>query len=240
MGDKSPEQKQETFADKVNEVVNNMTQGEDGKWALPEGDYDEAILFAANTERRRRDTQSAYTRSQQKLKSLEAENELLAQNFEDNYVQFLPTDKQAELEELKATDPDAWRAKLSDLERERREEFQTKRSEIKEKAKGESEADYRARALTEFQEQNPELKLTDDVIQNDIPPRITKQLEKGDITFAEFLSQCGEYLSKGKVVAPPADKAPNNPNLGKVPGGSAPSGDAVASAVTKSYNEEIY
>ncbi|AFV51087.1 hypothetical protein MS_008 [Vibrio phage VPMS1] len=99
MGDKSPEKV--SFADKVNDVVNNMTQSEDGKWAMPEGDFDEATIFAANAERRRRDTQSAYTRSQQELKGIKAENELLAQNYEENYVQNLPSSIQADLKNLR-------------------------------------------------------------------------------------------------------------------------------------------
>lgn len=238
MGDKSPEKV--SFADQVNEVVNNMTQSEDGKWAMPEGDFDEATVFAANAERRRRDTQSAYTRSQQELKGIKAENELLAQNYEENYVQNLPSAVQADLEELKASDPDAWRQKLADLERERKDEFKTKHEEIKTKAAGESEAEYRVRALQEFQEANPTLKITDDVIQNDIPPRITKQLEQGKINFGEFLNQCGEYMSKGRVVAPPSDKAPDNPNLNKTPGSSAPGKDAVEASASQSYNNEIY
>ena len=69
-----------------------------------------------------------------------------------------------------------------------------------------------------FKKLTLELKITDDVIQNDIPPRITKQLEQGKINFGEFLNQCGEYMSKGRVVAPPSDKAPDNPNLNKTPG----------------------
>lgn len=234
MGDNSP------FEAKVNEVVSAMTQDESGKWQLPADVTDEALIFAANAERRRRDTQSAYTKTQQQLKQLESERNHLLKGWEADFTKTLPTDKQAELEELKASDPDAWRNRLNELEQEQRQAFQAKAQEIAVKAKGETELDYRQRALEEFQQANPTLTINDDVIQNDVPPRLTKQLEKGEITFGEFLNQVKTFMTKGKVVNPKVDKANDDPDLGDVPGGSAPGGDAVAKASKKQYKDEIY
>ena len=216
-----------------------MVQTEEGKWTLPE-DIDESVAFAANSERRRRDTQSAFTKSQQELKQTQAERDQFAKGWEADFAKSLSTEHVAELEELKATDPDAWRSRLNELEGEQRNAFQSKSKAIQEKAAGESELDYRHRALSEWQEANPTLVLTDDVLANDIPPRIARKLEEGKVSFADFLKECGDYLGKGKVVAPPTDKVPGNVDLGKLPGGSAPGGDAVAAASKNSYNDEVY
>lgn len=228
-----------SFADKVNAVVNDMKQDESGKWTMPEGDHDEAIVFAANAERRRRDTQSAYTKAQQENSTLKAERDLLAKDFEDNYVGTLPTSTQVELEELKATDPDAWHQKMIDIKASRQTEFQARRDEIATKAQGESEAAYRQRALQEFSEANPSLQLTNDVIKNDIPPRITRELEEGKVTFGEFLANVQNYLTKGKVI-----KQEDQPNagvdLGSVPGSDHPDPQAQQKESISQYKDEIY
>ena len=76
----------------------------------------------------------------------------------------------------------------------------------------------------------------DEVIENDIPPRITKKLADGKIDFAGFLAECKDYLTKGKVLAQP-DTPPDIPNLGAVPGSSAkPDGKPTPDA----YDNEIY
>lgn len=74
------------------------------------------------------------------------------------------------------------------------------------------------------------------MIENDIPPRITKKLADGKIDFAGFLAECKDYLTKGKVLAQP-DTPPDIPNLGAVPGSSAkPDGKPSPDA----YDNEIY
>lgn len=235
MGDNSP-----SFADQVNEAVNQMTQDESGKWQLPESIRDnEALSFAANAERRRRDTQSAYTKSQQLNKRLELERDQFAKGWENDFAKTLPADAQADLEELKATDPEAWRAKLNELEQQQRTSFQERVTKIQEKASTETEMEYRQRALEEFQEAHPNLQLTDDIIANDIPPRISKELESGKVTFAEFLANCAEYLNKGKVLNKGKTKD-EEPNLGDVGGSDYPDKQAADKANIKTYDDEIY
>lgn len=231
-----------TFADTVNEVVGQMTQGEDGKWILPESvdKNNEALVFAVNAEKRRRDTQAAYTRTAQEKARLEAENKHLAEGWQKDFSSSLTTEQQAELEELKVTDPEAWRLKLNELEETRRNKFNETRKTIQQKAVGESEVEYRQRALQEFSEAHPDLKLTDDVIQNDIPPRITKQLEAGEITFGDFLAKVAEYMTKGRVVKPTEEKPNGGIDLGTAPGGSLPDGNAIKEASKTQYQDEIY
>ena len=100
----------DTFEQKVNTVVSQFTTGEDGKLALPDGvEVDEATLFAARAEKRRRDTQASFTKTQQENKRLQAENDKLVQSWEQDAMSQLPAKEQARLEELKHQDPDAWR-----------------------------------------------------------------------------------------------------------------------------------
>lgn len=231
-----------TFESTVNAAVGAMIQTEDGKWALPDtvDKSNEALVFAINAERRRRDTQSAYTRTSQENARLKAEVNHLAEGWQADFAATLPVDTQAELEELKYADPEKWRARLNELESDRKAKFQGKREEITQKAKGESEIEYRTRAIEEFATAHPDITLTDDVIQNDIPPRFTNELKAGKVTFAQFLENCAEYLSKGRVVKPLEDKPNSQPNIGDVAGSDHPSSDAVAAKSKKTYNDEIF
>lgn len=238
----TPEEQSATpsFSDRVNEVVNSMTQDDKGNWQLPEGVTDEAVIYGANAERRRRDTQSSYTKLSQENIRLTAETKLLADAWATDFSAKLDPKVQAELEDLKITDPDAWRSKLNELEQQRQASFNEQRTSIQQKAQGESELDYRTRLLADFSTANPELQLTDDVIKNDIPPRLTNQLEKGEISFGDFLEKTKEYLTKGRVVAPTTEKPNAEKNLGKVAGSDHPSDDAVSRQLSNQYNEEIF
>lgn len=229
-----------SFAEQVNTVVSAMTQDDKGNWQLPEGEHNEAIVFAANAERRRRDTQSAYTKTNQEKARLEAENRLLADAWSNDFATSLDTKTQMELEELKITDPDAWRTRLNDLEQQRKGQFQEQRTTIQQKAHNETELEYRQRALAEFSEANPDLQLSDDVIKFDLPPRLTMQLEKGEVSFGDFLNQAKDYLTKGRVVKPTEEKPNPEKDLAKVSGSDRPSDDSVSRALTNQYDQEIY
>ena len=229
------------FQEKVNEVASAMTQDDKGTWVIPEGvEASEEVRFAANLEKRRRDTQSAYTKQQAQVKQLEVERDRFAQGWEADFSKNLDTNQQAELEELKATDPDAWRYKLNEYEQDARTQFQEKKQEISTAAQRETETEQRARQLKEWQEANPGLTLTDDTLANDIPPRITRELEEGKVSFNEFLANCATYLNKGKVVKGTGDKAQSHGSLSSVSGGSAPAGDAVAAAVSNDYKNMVF
>ncbi|BAM63096.1 hypothetical protein ETP1_046 [Edwardsiella phage ETP-1] len=230
---------QPSFADRVNEAVASATTDDKGNLVLPEG-LPEEVVYAATLEKRRRDTQGAYTRAQQEAKRLQTENDLLAKGWEDQFARELPIDTQAELEELKATDPDAWRNRLNELEVQRRGEFGSKRQEIATKAKGETELEYRQRALQEFSEANPTVQIDNDVVQNDIPPRITRKLENGEISFGQFLEECKSFLTKGKVVKPVVDVPAGVKNLSATGGSDFPDPTKVSHAAARQYKDEIF
>ncbi len=228
----------DTFESKVNTVVSEVKKSDDGKWELPE-DLDEAVAYAATAELRRRDTQSAYTKSQQEAAALRKENETLAASYEKDVLATLDTADQDRLEELKHSDPDKWRVELDKLNATNKSKFAEKRKQIKETAHKETELERRTRLLEEHNAANPERALSDDVLENDIPPRLTKSFEKGEITFDEFLDKCNKFLGKPKVIAK-ADEAPNDPDLSRAGGSDKPSDEAIKSDIKQSYRNEIY
>ena len=231
---------QPTFAAQVNEVVSKATVGEDGNLQLPEGvEVDENVMYAATLEKRRRDTQSAYSKSQSELAATRAENKTLTSSLQSHEVGKITAEQQEELDELKVTDPDAWRAKLNEIEGLNKTAFDQRMQEIRTQSAGVSEVEQRSLLLEAFTEANPDIKLTDDVIQNDIPPRYTNKLKNGDCSFEEFLADCKTYLTSDKVIG--ATEAPaEQPNLGDQPGGAEPDPEAVKNQSNSDYKTEIF
>lgn len=230
---------QPSIEQKINTLTDSMVKTEEGKWALPEGsEADEAMQYAAMAERRRRDTQGEYSRTQQALKALETENAQLTAGWAEDVASTLTSDQREELDTLKHEDPDAWRQKLNQYEADNRTSFSEKTSGIKAKVQQETELESRTRILDEYNAANPDFALTDDVIENDLPPRFTKLLEKGEITFAEFVAKSADYLGKPKVVK--GDQAPDDVSLSKAPGGTQPADDAVSKSAQESYRDETY
>lgn len=230
------------FEKKVNAAVKNVTRDDNGKLVLPDDvAKDEALSYAVRAEIRRRDTQSALTEATTKAKRAEAERDQYIAGWEKDFVSKLPAEKQADLEELKATDPDKWRQELANLEAEQREKFNTKKQEIATKAQGETEAETRARLLQEYNEANPNHQINDDVLENDIPPRMAKKLESGELTFDAFLEEAGAFLQKGKVMTP-GEEAPNEVDLTSTPGSDTPNiaDKEAAKDVVATYEDNVF
>ncbi len=230
-----------TFAEQVDTALKNVTTDEKGSLVFPDGTSDE-VKYAAIAEKRFRDTQSSYTKASQKAKALEAENSVLLSKATSKVELNLTEAQTEELETLKFEDPEAWRRKMNSYEAEAREKY---RSELAEEVKNVSnsslekdELKRREKVLEEFLKQNEGFKLDDDMIKNDIPPRITKKLDSGEITFEQFLEQCHEYVKTGKVIA--QEQVPNNPNLSRVGGNGSPDKHAVKEDIITSYNKETY
>lgn len=221
----------------VNEAIAGRTEVE-GKMVFAE-DLDPMLKYAANAELRRRDTQSSYTKTQQENLALTSENSQLADSWATEVSKTLTTEQQQELEELAHTDKEAWREKINKYETANASRVKEKHTEIKKKAGKETEVQQRERHLEEYNKANPDYALTDDVIDNDLPPRITKKLEEGKITFDEFIQEAHKYLSAGKVISK-GDKAPNEPDLSKSGGNSKPTDQAVDGDIKESYKKEIF
>lgn len=227
-----------TFEQQVNNVVKQLSQGEDGNWSLPEDiQASEEVRYAAMLEKRRRDTESALGKTRQQLKAEETMRKTLEQRVAAQ-VQIDLTPEEAEtLDYLKDTDIDAWRKKMNDLEQKAttrvREELATLSSEASQQA----EKARRVQVLEEFN-RAAQVPITDEVLENDIPPRIVKRLEDGLVTFEEFLTEAEAFLTKPRVVS--KQQLEPTPNLGRAGGGSDASAAARAMQAADDYSNTIF
>lgn len=227
------------FKERVNELVSKMEQGEDGKWKLPEDiakDVDEPTMFAITAERRYRDTQGAFTKSRQELKKQEAiaaglQEKLLQSNVE------LTKEQKFELNELKKTNPEAWRAKLNEIEETNKNKLETELNDIRKASANKGELEVRKEQMAAWSESTG-IALTDEIVANDLPPRFVKELEAGKITFEEFLDKAGNFLKTEKVIAGSTDNTDDNElNLGNVAGGQEPSKRAQEGDFVETYEK---
>jgi len=195
----------------------------------------------AISEKRRKDTQAGYTKGQQALKAKEAQIAMLTEQLENNTAISISAEDQKELDDMKFSDPVAWREKLNALETKHRGESRAKLAELSKEASGAAEQSFelerRAQVLKEHNESN-EIAITDEVIANDIPPRITSKLANGEITFEEFLVETTNYLETGKIVK--NEKTLGQPNMGNMAGGKTPSDTKPEESLSKNYSDDLY
>lgn len=213
----------DSFESQVNNLVSTVTRDDAGKIQFPEG-TSEALAFAARTEIRRRDTQSSLSQSKAEAARLKAENDQLATSWEADLLDTMTADEQSRLEELKHQDPDKWHAELTALKDSKKTTFQARRQEISTKATQVSETASRQEILAAYEEKYPGV-LTDDHLNNDVPPRLVRQLEEGAVTYKQFLDNCVKYLTSNKAILQP-DTPPKVPDLSGEPGSGSPSPEA--------------
>lgn len=196
---------------------------------------------ATDAEARRKETQSSYTKGQQKLKSVEAENAKLLEQMAQMTRPTLSDEDKTRLESLKYEDPDAWRNEINKLEVAAKTEHSTKLAELTGEARKGAEVkfelDRRQQVLKEFNE-SAEVAITDEVIANDIPPRITKKLEDGTISFEDFLNEAGTYLKTGKVIK--TEKTLSQPDMNNLGGGKTPKDMKPEKSLSETYAKAIY
>lgn len=181
-------------------------------------------------EKRFKDTQAAYTKSQQELVSAKAKLKVLSEQVKVDLN--LSSEQKAELDNLKYENPDEWRAKVTKLEQEAKNAHEEKISQV-------SQLELRKLAFDEFSASHPDIVLNDEVINFDVPYRIKSKLEKGETTFEEFLQEAYDYLKTPKKVGT-VNETLGQPNLSKAGGGHAPSKDAIAGQSVSDYSKEIY
>lgn len=229
---------QVSFEVKVAETVKQMSKDAEGHWVLPD-DVPEELAFAARTERRRRDTQAALHRTQQEATLAKVEASTLKEKLSANVSVDLTTEQLEELEDLKITDPDAWREKVNQYEADAADAL-TK--ELADAGIGKDELleiETRAAVLEDFLADNPGLVLNDEVFANDLPPRITGKLERGEVSFEDFLTECKDFLTTGKKIDT-GKKVADEPNLSKAGGGSDVSEVAQELDIEESYKDTIF
>lgn len=235
----TPEQPVESFEQQVNKLAKQMTQDSKGNWVLPEGEYSEELRYAVNVEKRRRDTESALGKAKQELKAKASlVEELVSKSSSTPPTLSLSKEEQDALDQLKFDDPESWRQKINELEKKAQEDRTNELTQLNDKASQQAEIERRAQVLAQFVEEHPDMVLNDEVIANDIPPRITKRLEAGEVSFEDFLEEVYNYLQAPKKIAAP--KVETQPNLGKVGGSTSPTKQNLDMDIVASYANELY
>lgn len=237
-GDANPEVE---FEQAVNSAVKSVKRDAKGNLVFPKGMSPE-LKVAVRAEIRRRDTQADYTRTKQANRRLESERATLLDMTEATVELKLTQQQKDELDELKFSDPEAWHKQMNKLEREALQAQRTVRDEkLKQTSKSaleKEELEERKQILADFNTEHG-IDITDDVIANDVPPRIVKRLETGEVTFEGFLNEVHEYLKTGKVVKQ-VERTRKQPNLSRVPGGSTPEKKALREDAIASYKHERF
>ena len=177
-------------------------------------------------EKRFKDTQAFATKiaqekadKERELEELKAELSVLKTTAKPSLT--IDAQVQSELEDLKYSDPDAWRTRVNELETAANAEFNSKIVEAKQLSSQQLELQRRANVLAQFQTEHPDVELTDELLHLDIPQRIVKELENGKVTYEEFLNNVYNYVKTPKVIGS-ITKTLEQPNLSKTGGDDTP------------------
>lgn len=191
-------------------------------------------------EKRYKDTQKSIQERSIENKSLKAENDALAKQLTERTRPSYEVPE--ELDELKYSDPEAWRDGINKLEQEARAKAKAEQDEILSAARSgaasQAELDRRNTVFEAFQTLNPGLKITDETLANDVPPRISKRLEAGETSFEEFLNEVKNYMTAERTIT--KAQLQGDPNLAHVAGSTEPSLEAKKGNSKQSYANEIY
>lgn len=201
------EKQENSFQEKVKQVLSNANVNDEGKYELPDN-LDDALRYAVTAEIRRRGTQASYTRAKQKIQLLEDEKSKIVENWEKDYAKVANSENSAELQELKEIDPDAYIEKKVENEIKTKENFKQINDKIKDAAALSSEVYRRQILLEEYNRENPQNPLTDELIRDNVPPRLVKDLESGNLEFSDFITLADKYIKSDKSVV--TNKPENN------------------------------
>lgn len=197
----------------------------------------EATQQQIDWEKRFKDTQGSFTKSQQELKAVKAKLQVL-ETLTQPTIQ-IDESTQKELDDLKYSDPDAWRQKMNTLENDARVKHYSLLSEAEKNASLQAELERRALVLDEYNRLHPETQITQELIDFDVPARISKKLETGEISFDDFIVEVHNFIYTPKKVGS-SNQVLNQPNLGQIGGGTTPSDGAVMKDIAANYANIAY
>jgi len=220
----------------VNKHINNLD--DKGKLALPDDmpDWQKRVI---RSEKRQRDAQSELGKTQAQLRESTAINGVLMETagtmVPDDFQ--LSDDEITALNKLKTEDPDKYRLEVNALEAKAKTAQQEKLTELTTKAATDATNAHttknRVTVLAEFRGANPTLVITDDVLVNDVPPRLLAGVTNGDYTYSSYLDKVKEYITTGKVAPKGNEGDPHNP--GEMPGSQTPGKSAADKAGKADY-----
>ncbi len=227
---------QADIAELVSKHVNNLD--DKGKLNLPD-DMPDWQKHVIRSEKRQRDAQSELSKSQVKLRESEAINGVLMETASTMVPEDfqLSDDEITALNKLKVDDPDKYRLEVNDLEAKAKVSQQEKLTELTTKAAEDATNAHttknRVTVLAEFRDANPDLIITDDVLVNDVPPRLMAGVTNGDYTYGEYLEKVKAYVTAGKKT--PAGNEGDPHNMGNMPGSQTPGKSAAERAGKQDY-----
>jgi hypothetical protein len=200
-------------------------------------DVSPEIAHAAKTELRLRNTQKQFTKARQEVSVLSNVNTKYKEQLLSNVSLNLSESESKELKTLKINDPEAWRVKITGYEDRSRTALTTALAQIETEGHKATEIELRTAQVNAFNETTG-LKLTDEIIQNDLPPRYLKDVEEGKSTFSEFLDKAAKFLTKDKVIlGANGDDPENEPDLTKMAGSNEPSEQATTGDIIHEYKK---
>lgn len=150
-----------------------------------------------------KDTQAGFTKKSQELAKLKADRE---------YKKQLTPERQEELNNLKETNVDEWYKQMKIEEDKKAEIANTAVDTV-------TTATSREQQLASFNANNG-ASLTQDQLDYDVPLRLKKQLEAGEVGYEEYLKKANEFVTSGKVVGTP--ETLDQPNLNNTKGADTP------------------
>ena len=198
-------------------AINEALASADEKGIIPfEDNVDPVFKKLVLTEKKARQHQAKAIKAIQEATSLKATNQVLSETIKGSVV--LTAEQTAELEDLKHTDPDEWFKKKTEYESVQKTATEAKLQELTEAAATTALKDLtlneRKEALESFQKRTG-IVLTDDIMQNDIPPRL--QAKINTVPFDDYLNEVATYLGKTKVVKQ-TDATLDQVNIGHLAG----------------------
>lgn len=198
--------------EQINEILKTAEVDSKGKLIYPDGISPEMKAAVAAT-KSFRDTQSSYTKSQQEKKVREAELEATKEQLAkyESPTAGLSQEDQTKLAELKFTNPDAWYMEMKKLEAASSVRLDEKFGEITEQARNKTVEEIRVGMLEEYNK-STDKPLTQDQLDNDVPPRWKQEVMDGTLDFGEFLHRSATLIHGKKVVANPEIDTPTNIN----------------------------
>lgn len=222
------------YQSEVNRLLKE-TKVVDGKFEFAD-DVNPWAKVAISNEKKFRDTQSGYTTATQDNKLLEAEVKVLKAKLAGNTG--LSDEQNLELDNLKVTDPDAYFTKRTQFEAESAKQFDTELSDVRHKTSADLEMERRTGYLETFNS-GREVKITNELLSSDVPPKFYTQLESGKVTFEQFLDNVAGYLDAPKVAGKKADEV-SVTNLSDVSGGDTPSGERRFDSLEEAYSSTVF
>lgn len=230
-----------SFKEQVDDLASKMTIDDKGIHHLPEGEYSEEVKYSATLEKRRRDTQSALSKQSLKLKAAETVKSKLIKQLVEKPVLELTKAEVVELDDLKYSDPEAWRRKMNEIEKSASTTLYDNLANYDTEASQQAEKEARIEILNDFNNTHGSHDMmTDEVFATELPKRFLDDLEQGKVSFESFLKKAHKYMTTPKKVGD-VNKITKKPNLGEAGGGGKPSAEATgAEATALSYKKTTF